>query len=65
MEEAKFLIRSLAYFTASRDKDFRVSLTSLSRSKERNLATKLKYRSPLLGALKRFFSVFLSAASDE
>ena len=65
MEEAKFLIRSLAYFTVSRNMDFHVSFTSFSRSKERNLAPKLKYCWPFLGALRRFFSVFLSGTNEK
>ena len=65
VEEAKFLIRSLAYFTASRKRDFCTSFTSFSRSKERNLATKFKYRVPFLGALDVFISVFLSATNDK
>ena len=64
-EEANILIRSVPYFTASRNRNFRVSFTSFSRSKERNLATKLKYRLPFLGAFRRFSSIFLSAMNDK
>ena len=64
-EEANFLIRSVPYFTASRNKNFRVSFTSFSTSEERNLATKLKYRLPFLGAFRRFSSIFFSAMNDK
>ena len=46
-------------------RNFRVSFTSFSRSKERNLATKLKYRLPFLGAFRRFSSILLSATNDK
>ena len=64
-EEANLLIRSVPYFTASRNRNFRVSFTSFSRSKERNLATKLKYRLPFLGVFRRFSSIFVSAMNDK
>ena len=64
-EDANFLIRSVPYFTASRNRNFRVSFTSFSRSKERNLATKLKYRLLFLGAFRRFSSILLSAINDK
>ena len=63
-EEAKFPIRSLANFTASRNRNFRASFTS-SRSKERNLATKMKCRLQFLVALRRFFPIRLSATNDK
>ena len=46
-------------------RNFRVAFTSFSRSKERNLATKLKYRLQFLVALRRFFSILLSATNDK